>query len=168
MRVPTRKSEQRAPRRETDNLITQEKYEELEKKLRYLKDIKRPRESAEVKRLAAMGDFSENAGYQLAKARLRGINRRIDETEDLLKKAEIIQARADSPRIEVGHLVTLEINGEIRRYRILGSEESDPGANIISHRSPIGNALLGKTAGESVSIRTPKGESVYKIIKIEV
>lgn len=167
MQVPKRKSENRVPKREIDRLITAEKYAELEKKLRYLKEVKRPREAEEVKRLAAMGDFSENAGYQLAKARLRGINRRIDETADLLKKAEIIQPSADASLIEVGHLVTLETTGKTRQYRILGSAETDPGADIISYRSPLGSALLGRSIGEMIEIETPKGTMQYRIIRIE-
>lgn len=168
MRVPTRKSEQKAPRRESDYFITPEKYAEIEKSLKHLKEVKRPRESAEVKRLAAMGDFSENAGYQLAKSRLRGINRRIDEAEDLLKKAEIIKADGSSDKIEVGHLVSLEIKGKKKEYRILGSNETDPDQNIISYTSPLGSALLGKKVGDMAEISTGRGISRYKILGIRI
>jgi transcription elongation factor GreA len=89
MRLPIRKGSGPKPPL-SDPKMTQEKYDELSSKLYFWKKIKRPKEATEVKRLAEMGDFSENAGYQLAKGRLRGLNRRIDELQNLLNKAEII------------------------------------------------------------------------------
>ncbi|MHB8903906.1 MAG: GreA/GreB family elongation factor [Patescibacteria group bacterium] len=88
MQTPYRKYD-KIPRQKSDPHITEDKFEELKNKLAKLKNIQRPREAEEVKRLAAMGDFSENAGYQLAKSRLRGINQRILDIEDLLSRAEI-------------------------------------------------------------------------------
>jgi transcription elongation factor GreA len=167
MRIPTRKSEQKAPKQEFDPFITQEKYNELSRSLNTLKQVRRPKESKEVQRLAAMGDFSENAGYQMAKARLRGINRRIDEIENLLKKAEIISG-GDGNTIEIGNLVELETGGNKKQYRILGSNESDPDRNVISYRSPLGSSLLGKKIGDTLEIGTPKGKTIYKIIGISI
>jgi len=166
MRVPTRK-----PGKYTglkpDPYITEEKFDELKNKLERLKKISRPRAAEEVKRLALMGDFSENAGYQIAKGRLRGINQRILDIEDHLKRAIIIKPQTDTERVRLGHYVTVEIGGKIRTYLILGSSETNPGEGVISHNSPIGSALIGKKVGEKVKVSLANREVEYKIIKIE-
>ena len=83
MRVPIRKGDPRLDKK-IDPAMTEVKYHELQKKLDFWKRVKRPEEAEEVKRLALMGDFSENVGYQVAKGRLRGLNQRILDLENLL------------------------------------------------------------------------------------
>lgn len=166
MQVPYRRADRTQPPR-IDPQMTAEKFRELEKKLKKLKTVSRPRESAEVKRLALMGDFSENAGYQLAKSRLRGINYRILEIEDLLKRAEIISANPARDTVQIGHSVTIENNGQVKTYKILGSVETNPGTGIISRNSPLGSALLNKRIGDSVTISLTARTVKYKIIKID-
>jgi transcription elongation factor GreA len=165
MRVPIRKSE-KYTNLKTDPYITQAKFDELKKKVARLINVSRPREAEEVKRLALMGDFSENVGYQIAKGRLRGINQRILDIENLLKNAEIIQAGQDSDTVEIGHLVTLEVNGKEKIYQILGSEETNPTAGVISRNSPLGSALIGRKIGDLIEINLPDKIIKYKIIKI--
>lgn len=166
MQVPTRKHD-KIPRSKPDPSMTEEKFKELMKKVEILKTVKRPREAEEVRRLALMGDFSENAGYQLAKSRLRGINQRIIDTENLLSRAEIIRNNLNRDTVQLGHSVTVEVNGKIKTYRILGSAETNPLSGVISHSSPLGNALLGKKIGDIITISTANKESHYKIVNIE-
>lgn len=152
MRLPIRKADKYTYLKK-DPVITREKFEELKNKLDFLVRVKRPQEAEEVKRLALMGDFSENAGYQLAKGRLRGINQRILEIEDLLKKAQIINPSNQKELIEIGHQVKVIIDGqEEKTYQILGSEETNPGLGVISYTSPLGAALIGKKKDESVEV----------------
>lgn len=165
MRVPTRKSE-KYNNQTIDPCITQDKFEELTKRLEKLIKINRPREAEEVKRLALMGDFSENAGYQLAKGRLRGINQRIIEIENILKKAEIINPQKTTGFIEIGNTVFLEVNGKEKKYLILGSLETNPELGIISHNSPLGSALIGKKIGDEISLEINGKIQKYKITKI--
>jgi transcription elongation factor GreA len=113
-----------------------------------------------------MGDFSENVGYQVAKGRLRGLNQRILEIEDHLKNAVIFHPNKNTQVIQLGHTVTLEVNGKEKTYTILGSAETNPTAGIISHNSPIGAALLGHGVGEEVKIKLTDKETSFKIIKI--
>lgn len=113
-----------------------------------------------------MGDFSENAGYQLAKGRLRGLNRRIEELEDLLKKAEIIMPDKDTSSIKAGHLVTVSSEGKEKTYRLLGAEETDPAHGVISLLSPLGAALLGKRVGETAVLEIGGRRKEYLITKI--
>ncbi|MEI6835938.1 MAG: GreA/GreB family elongation factor [Candidatus Falkowbacteria bacterium] len=165
MRVPIRKSE-KYTNLKTDPYITQAKFDELKIKLERLIKVKRPQEAEEVKRLALMGDFSENVGYQIAKGRLRGINQKILDIENLLKSAEIIYQDKDSQSAQIGNFVTLERTGKEKIYQILGSEETDPGAGVISRNSPLGSALIGKTVGDLVEINLNDKIISYKIIKI--
>lgn len=165
MRVPTRKSEKQN-NFSIDPYITQDKFDELSKKLVKLVKINRPREAEEVKRLALMGDFSENAGYQIAKGRLRGINQRILEIENILKKAEIITPQIKTGFVEIGNTVFLEVNGKEKKYLILGSLETNPEFGVISHKSPLGSALIGKKEGSEISLEINHKIQKYRIIKI--
>lgn len=166
MQTPIRKYD-KIPRQKSDPHITEDKFNELIAKKDRLIKISRPKEAAEVQRMALMGDFSENAGYQLAKSRLRGINNRVTEIEDLLARAEIIRNPHNQEEVELGAVVTLEKSGLQKDYRILGSAETNPDLGIISHNSPLGQALIGKKVGEVVSLTSPRGPINYKIIKIK-
>ena len=146
--------------------ITEEKFNELEKKLTKLRAI-RPSLSKEVKRLAEMGDFSENTAYQIAKGRLRGMNQKILETEDHLRRAIIIKPSKNAETIQLGHEVTIENSGKQKTYLILGSAETNPRAGIISNKSPIGSALMGRKVGDKVKMTLAGKEIEYKIIRIK-
>lgn len=164
MRVPIRRAEKNNQVK-IDWHLTESKYLELKNKLEKLKN-KRPELSAEVQRLALMGDFSENAGYQLAKGRLRGLNQRILDTENLLKNAEIIRPNSNN-RVELGHRVTISLNEKTKTYQILGSCETDPSAGIISHNSPLGEALIGRQKEEIFIVKLGKKTYQCQILKIE-
>lgn len=163
MRVPIRKGEKN-PKEKMDAAMTEEKYLELKNKLEYWINIKRPREAEEVKRLALMGDFSENAGYQLAKGRLRGLNQRILDTENLLKRAEIIHRPQRTDIVDIGATVTIEHAGQEKVFTILGSSETDPSRGVISHISPLGASLINKRIGDKIKIG-PDGQQKEYIIK---
>ncbi|MFA5248684.1 MAG: GreA/GreB family elongation factor [Patescibacteria group bacterium] len=165
MRVPTRKADKYL-KGKTDPRITAEKFLELQKNLERMKKI-RPALAAEVKRLAADGDFSENAAYQIAKGRLRGLNQGMLDTEEMIKCAEIIRPNKNKNIVSVGSFVELELNGKIKKYQILGSTESNPGAGIISDRSPLGQALIGKHIGEIIKIKLAQKTVEYKVTRIE-
>jgi len=165
MQVPIRRKETYV-KPKPDPYLTEAKFQELKNKLEKLKTHTRPQAAQEVKRLAEMGDFSENVGYQVAKGRLRGLNQRILEIEDHLKNAVIFHPNKNTQVIQLGHTVTLEVNGKEKTYTILGSSETNPTAGIISHNSPIGAALLGHSIGEQVKIKLADKEANFKIIKI--
>lgn len=149
-----------------DPFITQEKLEELTRKLKRLYDT-RPQLAKEVGRLAELGDFSENVEYQLAKGKLRGVNQRILIIENQLKQAEVISTNPDSNTIELGDTVTVETNGSKKIYQILGSSETNPNKGIISHNSPMGSALVGKKVGETITVEIGKKKIEYTIVKKE-
>lgn len=164
MRVPRRKSEQGVyvP---ADPHITQEKYDELARKLEGLKKSV-PALAEEVAFHAKNGDFSENAPYQIAKGKLRGVNARILELGQQINKAIIIEEVGGGDVVRLGSRVTIESNGLNKTYQILGSAETNPLQGVISHNSPLGAALLGHKIGETVKLELNKKAVVYKIIKI--
>jgi len=149
-----------------DPKMTQEKYEELKKKLNFWLKIKRPREAAEVQRLALEGDFSENVGYQVAKGRLRGLNQSIINLEKLLNRVEIIEKNYNIEEVGIGSKIKIKIGDDIRTYTILGSAETDPLNNIISHLSPLGANLLGRKLAEEFILTLNKKEKKCQILEI--
>lgn len=162
MRMPIRRSD-KIPKKGLDYKITIEKYEKLKKTLDWLKKEKRLKEAEELKILSTTGDYSENAGYQLAKANLRRTNNRINKIEDIIRRADIIEINKNSDFIKIGTTVELEIEKEIRTYQILGSLETDPSRGRISYDSPLGAKLIGRKIGESIELNNKS----YKIIKIK-
>lgn len=164
MRVPIRKPGKYTFLKPDPNL-TEEKFKELQQQLERLRHSQ-PAAIAEVSRLAQMGDFSENAAYQMAKGRLRGINQRILDLENHLKRAVVITPSEDTSKVQLGHRVTISMDGQQTTFTILGSSETDPGRGVISHNSPIGSALLGKRVGETVVIRLAKKEVECKVVEI--
>src|SRR3989338_2223242 len=165
MRVPIRKPG-KYTHLKPDPHLTEEKFNELKNKLARLKKSQ-PVAAAEVARLAEMGDFSENAAYQIAKGHLRGINQRILELEDHLHRALIIKPMKNTQTVQLGHRVTIETAGKQKTYLVLGSSETNPSEGIISCNSPIGSALMGHQVGDKVKIQPADKGIECRIIKIE-
>jgi len=165
MRTPIRKPG-KYTHLENDPHITEAKFNELKNKLERLKKSQ-PNAIEETARLAAHGDFSENAGYQTAKAWLRGINKGIDELTEKIKHAIIIKPDKRSQVVQLGNLVTIQTGTTIKTYQILGSAETDPTTGVISHLSPIGQALIGHRVGDVIKVKLVQRIIEYKITKIE-
>jgi transcription elongation factor GreA len=166
MQVPQRKSG-KYTNLKSDPHITLVKFNELKSILEKLKKISRPRAIEESKRLAEMGDFSENAAYSIAKGRLRAINEQILELEDQLKNAQVIDQLKNKETVQLGNKVTIETAGKQKTYLILGSSETNPTKGIISHNSPIGSALMGHKVGDKVKIQQINKVVECKIVSIE-
>ena len=164
MQIPKRKPG-KFTHLKNDPLVTAQKFEQLQADLKSLKEAARPALAAEVARLAELGDFSENAEYQLAKGRLRGVNNAILKLEARVRDAEVIEKKKDGV-VAVGSEVVIEAGGKKRKYLILGSSETDPEQGIISYSSPLGAALLGKERGEEFVLKTGVKEIKYRIISV--
>lgn len=150
-----------------DPHITEARAIEIEKKLERLKKVVRPKLADEVALLAQGGDFSENAGYQAAKGKLRGLNQRIMNFESQLRRAIIIQPNKKNDTVQLGHMVTIESGGKKKTYQILGSVESDPANGIISQNSPLGEKLIGRSVGDEIVHSVGKTHITYTIMRIE-
>lgn len=149
-----------------DLRITAAKFAALQKKLAHLKATL-PKAIQETQRYGENGDFSENAEYQIAKSRLRGLNRSIAELEYLINHAEIIAAPADINTVQIGHTVTLATDHTEQIFQILGSSETNPSAGIISYRSPLGAAILGHTVNETITLTIAGQAKQFTIKHIE-
>lgn len=137
---------------------------ELEDELKGLIDS-RPDVAEEIATARAQGDLSENAEYTSAREHQNRVESRIAEIEEILKGAKIIASDGDGT-VSLGDTLTVESNGVQTEYQLVGAIEADPLNNKISHESPLGSALLGKKVGDTVTIKTPKGERQYTIVSL--
>lgn len=144
--------------------LTEEGRQELIVELEELKG-RRGEIAEKIADARSLGDLSENADYDAARDEQGQAETRIAEIEDILLNAEIISG-GKSSKVTVGSKVTLQFGTKTVVYQIVGPVEADPLEGKISNESPLGSALLGKKAGESVEIETPKGKTKYTIEKL--
>jgi transcription elongation factor GreB len=148
--------------------ITPEGAKKLRAELDQLWTVERPRVTQEVADAAAQGDRSENAEYIYGKRRLREIDRRVRFLSKRLDDVTVVtEPPSDPKRAFFGAWVTVEDDdGKEATYRIVGPDESDVDKHWISTEAPVAKALLGKRAGDEVTVRVPKGETTYTIVAI--
>ena len=148
-------------------ILTKEGLEELEKRLEYLKVQKRAEITERIKVAREFGDLSENAEYDAAKNEQAMIEGEILEIEEKLKHAVVIKG-AKKGTESLGSKVEVYDRGydENCVYEIVGTTEADLDAGRISNESPIGNALLGRKAGDVVEVAVPEGTAVLEIRKV--
>ena len=139
-----------------DTFFTPQAIARMRRDLDMLTTRERPVAADEVHRLAQMGDFSENAAYQFAKAHLRRINGRITAIEEHLKRAVPIAPGSDDGVIRIGSTVSVRSSAGESTFTIVGSHEASPSAGRISHLSPLGAALLGKCVGGIATLTTDR------------
>ena len=146
--------------------LTSEGFLEIEQELNELKNVKRPEIIKALKDARALGDLSENADYDAARAEQAQIEGRILELEKIMENAEIIENKK-TDTVDLG--VTVKIcyvdDDEEEEYRIVGSKEADPSNNKISNESPIAKSIIGAKVGEVRAVATPNGGSYNVIIK---
>ena len=150
-------------------LLTRAGYERLVEELNHLKTVKRPEIAALIREAQELGPDQLDAQYEDAKNQQAFLEGRISEIERTLEQASIIdEASAHrSKTVQVGSNVTLKgTDGKSRKYQLVGPTEADPTQGRISHKSPVGRALLGKKRGDNVKIQTPRGETEFNITSI--
>lgn len=147
--------------------LTPEGMQKLREELEYLTTVRR-RELAERLRAAIQqGDLSENADYIDAKNEQAFLEGRIQLLETMLRNATVISPEGPSDVVRLGSLVLIsEDGGEPEEFHIVGPMEADPRQGRISHESPLGRALIGRRAGETVTIDAPAGQLVFHILSI--
>jgi len=153
---------------EKNYFLSQQKFDELKKELDYLKTTERKKNAESLEYAKSLGDLSENAEYHEARDRQADVEDRIAEIEEMIKYGKIVEGHT-TETVEFGATVKTKRSDNDREenFTIVGAEESDMLAGKISHESPLGSALLGHKKGETISVRTPKGEISYKIIDIQ-
>jgi transcription elongation factor GreA len=141
----------------------------LREELQRLKTVERPSISQAIAEARSHGDLSENAEYDAARERQGFIEARIGDIEAKLANAQVIDPKLldAEGRCVFGATVELEEDdGEKATWQIVGEDEADIKAGRISVTSPIGRALIGKYAGDSVEVQTPGGLKRYELLDV--
>jgi transcription elongation factor GreA len=149
--------------------FTKNGLENLRQELTHLQRVDRPENIRAIEEARSHGDLSENAEYHAAKEKQSFIVGRINELKSVIARAEIIEME-DGPvdRVVFGRRVLLYNlkTDEETAYQLLGPYESDPEKGVISVTSPLGQALIGKEAGDEVKANTPGGVREFEIVEI--
>lgn len=149
--------------------ITREGLEKLRTELNRLESVEKPQNIRAIEEARGHGDLSENAEYHAAKERQSFLEGKINELKATIGKSEVLEVESGpADRIVFGRTVrlyNLQTDEEIT-YQLLGPYESDPENGKISVTSPLGQALIGKEAGDEISVTTPGGVQEFEILEI--
>ena len=150
--------------------MSQERFEELQKELNYLKTTRSDEVAEMIKVARGFGDLSENSEYDEAKNEQGKLYSRIAEVENILANYVVIEEHETDPNsVRLGSKVKvldLEFEEE-ESYQVVGSQEADPMNGRISEDSPFGKALLGNAVGDEVQVEAPAGVLRYRILEIQ-
>jgi len=149
--------------------ITKEGYEKLKRELHQLKTVDRPQTIEAIEIARSHGDLSENAEYDAAKNRQSFLEGRIMDLEFKIANADVIDpSTLPSDRVVFASRFVLENvdTGEEVTYQLVGQEESDIAEGRVSVSSPLGQAILGKSPGNEVTVLAPGGQRLYELVEI--
>ncbi len=150
--------------------MTRQGFDALEAELKTLKSVERPAVISAIAEAREHGDLSENAEYHAARERQSFIEGRIIELESIISAAQIIDpSTLNGDTVKFGARVTIvdEDTDEEMSFQIVGPYESDANKGQFSITSPIAKALIGKSAGDSVEVSTPRGMKTYEILSVK-
>lgn len=146
--------------------VTQEGLKSLKDEYDELVNVRRKEVAEKLRKARELGDVSENAAFDAAKTEQAFIEGRIEELEDLLKRAEMVGGRKVD-KVAIGSRVKVHLDGDAHEFHIVGTAEADPGNGRISHKSPLGQALMGKKVGDKIEVEAPAGKITYHILEIK-
>ena len=148
--------------------MTRAGFTALDEELKQLKSVERPAVIRAIAEAREHGDLSENAEYHAAREKQSFIEGRIKELEATLSLAEVIDPSKLSGPIKFGATVTLvdEDTDEEKTYQIVGEPEADIERAMLNIRSPLARALIGKSEGDTVEVKTPGGDRSYEVVSI--
>ena len=150
--------------------MTSKGYQNLVEELKRLKSVERPKNIREIEEARDHGDLSENAEFHAAKDRQSLLDVQIRDMEDKIARAQVIDvSKLSGDRVVFGATVSLADGdtGDKVIYQIVGDHEAEPRNGKISVSSPIARALIGKSEGDEVQVRTPTGVRTFEILKVE-
>ncbi len=156
---PTPQSQAQETHLTADGLVA------LETELEQLRTVRRPEVILRVKSARELGDLRENAEYQEARNEQSFLEGRIQAIENMLRSAVVIETRRDG-EVVLGSTVRVAIGDEEMDFHIVGSTEADPANGRISNASPVGKALIGHRAGQTVTAQLPGREVEYRILEV--
>lgn len=150
--------------------LTVKGVEKLREELRRLKSKERPRVIEAIAEAREHGDLKENAEYHAARERQSFVEGRIREIEAKLSQAQIIDVKMLNAQGKVVFGATVDLlevaTGQAVRYQIVGEDEADINACLISIGSPIARALIGKEEGDVATVQAPGGAKEYEIVEV--
>ncbi len=149
--------------------LTEDKLEELENELRFLKTKERARIADEIAEARAQGDLSENAEYDAAKEAQGHLEARIAKMEDTLSRARLVdESQIDTSKAYILSNVRVrnKSNGMEQTYTLVAEQEANVREGKISIDSPVGKGLLGKEVGDEIEIKVPAGKVTFEILEI--
>ena len=150
------------------SLLTREGHQKLQEELEYLKTTKRKEVADRLHEAMEGGELIEDAEFEAAKNEQAFVEGRIQELEALMANARIIEETGTKEVVEVAARVIIqEDNNEPEEYVIVGAAEANPSEGRVSNESPLGLALLGHRAGDTVQVDAPAGAFTVHIIKVE-
>jgi transcription elongation factor GreB len=148
--------------------LTPDGARKLASELDHLLRTERPKVVREVADAAAQGDRSENAEYIYGKKRLREIDRRVRFLTKRLDSAQVVQPGQSHDVVRFGaRVVVADERADHKTYLLVGPDEADPTQGKISFQSPLGRALMGRSAGDIVTVLRPAGEVDLEILSID-
>ena len=151
--------------------ITIQGLEKLKKELKFLKEEKRPKIVSEISEARSHGDLKENAEYHAAKEQQSHNEGRIQEIENSIAAANLIDVTKlnNDGKVIFGSTVSLQNldTNEKIEYKIVGKDEADLKKKLIFFKSPIGKGLIGKNKGDLVEINTPNGVKNFEISDVK-
>lgn len=151
---------------EKPQYVSAEGLKKLQAELEELRTTKRAEVADRIHAAMEFGDYSENSELEQAKNDQAFLEGRIMTLEQMIKNAQLIDEKSRHDIVEVGSHVVVEADGKKEQYVIVGSAEAAPEAGKISNESPVGRALQGHKAGETVKMSVPAGTIEMKIISI--
>jgi transcription elongation factor GreA len=149
--------------------ITSAGLRRLKDELKQLKTVERIKISKEIEVARAHGDISENAEFHAAKEKQSHIEGRINQLDDQISRAEVVDiSKLSGDKVVFGATVVLEDaeNGKEVPYRIVGEMEADLKRQQISIASPVARALVGKEVGDTCTVLSPGGPREYEIKQV--
>ena len=150
--------------------MTTKGYQSLVEELKRLKSVERPKNVREIEEARDHGDISENAEFHAAKERQSLLDVQIRDIEDKLARAQVIEiSKLSGDKVVFGATVALTDGdtGDKVVYQIVGDHEAEPKNGKISISSPVARALIGKSEGDEVQVRTPTGVRAFEILSVE-
>ena len=149
--------------------VSQESLENLKKEYETLKDVTIPEIAKRIDDAKQQGDLSENAEYHQAREDMSWAQGRLQELEEIIGNSQVIQSQKGGADVHIGSSLSVKnlTTKQDREYTIVGAQEVNPAKGLISNESPLGQAFLGKSAGDEVEVTTPAGKQKFKILKIK-
>jgi len=151
--------------------ITVSGLQKLKDELSELKNVKRPQIVSAIAEARSHGDLKENAEYHAAKEQQAQLEGRVIAINDIIARANVVDVTKIENNGSVIFGSTVKVkdleSNKSKEFRIVGQDEADVNKNLIYFKSPIGKALISKSLGEMITVKTPSGEKSFEILDIK-